>query len=58
MQKYLDANVVFPTDGPTDFGSAQANLTYTDVGDQSSEFRDTLKNLIKYGMLTSRPKFE
>lgn len=58
MQKYLDKTVVFQTGGVTDFGTKTVPLAYQDVADQTSDFRDTLKYLLKYGILASRPKFE
>ena len=58
VQKYLDTNVVFPTEGVTNFGTGTVKMMYTDVADQSSEFRDTLKYLLKYGILAPRTKFE
>lgn len=58
MQKYLDKTVIFQTGGATDFGTSAIAVTYKDVVDQTSEFRDTLKYLLKYGILAPRPKFE
>lgn len=58
MKLYLDQTVIFPTDGTTDFGTSAIKMTYSDVADQTIEFRDTLKYLLKYGILASRPKFE
>lgn len=58
MQKYLDKTLIFPVEGMTDFGNSTATLSYTDVGDQSQEFRDALKNLTKYGILSARHTFD
>jgi hypothetical protein len=58
MEKYLDSHIVLPTDGPTSFGVPEVKLAYTDIGNQTQEFRDTLKYFVKYGILAPRPKFE
>lgn len=58
MKNYLDKTLIFPTDGITDFGTAGIKLAYTDVEDQSQEFRDTLKYLVKYGILSPRANFD
>ena len=58
MKTYLDTTLIFPEDGVTNFGTAAVKLTYTDVDDQSQEFRDSLKNLIKYGILSARSQFD
>lgn len=58
MQKYLDKTVIFQTGGATDFGATTITISYKDIANQTSEFRDTLKYLLKYGILAPRPKFE
>lgn len=58
MTAYLDAHVVVTGTGMTDFGSSPQKLTYTDVDNQSPEFRDALVNLLKYGVLTPRSIFD
>jgi len=58
MTQYLDKYVVVSGTGTTDFGSPAAQLTYTDVDKQSQEFRDALRNLVKYGILTAKNVFD
>lgn len=58
MKEYLDKTLVFPTDGATNFGTGNIKLAYNDVENQSLEFRDTLKYLLKYGILSPRPAFD
>lgn len=58
MRDYLDKNVTVSDIGTTDFGTTTIKLSYSDVENQSQEFRDALRNLIKYGILTSRPVFD
>jgi hypothetical protein len=58
MQEYLDTYISVSGTGTTNFGTLPQKLTYTDVQDQSQEFQDDLKNLIKYGILSPRPLFD
>jgi hypothetical protein len=58
MREHLDKYVTVSDIGTTNFGIIPQKLVYTDVENQSQEFRDALKNLIKYGILTPRPLFE
>lgn len=58
MKAYLDKTLVFPNDGLTNFGAAGVKLSYSDVDNQSPEFRDTLKYLLKYGILSPRATFD
>lgn len=58
MTKYLDEHIVVSGTGTTNFGATSQKLTYTDVENQSTEFRDALKNLVKYGILTPRTIFD
>ncbi len=58
MKEYLDAHVTVVDMGATNFGSTAVKLSYTDVDKQSQEFRDALRNLVKYGILSPRPVFD
>lgn len=58
IKEYLDKHVTVSEVGSTDFGSAPQKLTYTDVENQSEEFKDALRNLVKYGILTPRSIFD
>lgn len=58
MRKFLDENTTFPWDGETNFGENSAQFFYTDVDNQSTEFQETLKHLLKYGILSPRPVFD
>ena len=58
MTQYLDEHIVVTGTGETNFGSAPQKLTYTDVENQSTEFRDALRNLVKYSILTPRTVFD
>lgn len=58
MKEYLDTHITVVDMGGTHFGSAAAKLSYTDVDKQSQEFRDALRNLVKYGILSPRPVFD
>lgn len=58
MQEHLDTYVMISDDGETDFGTSSQQITYTDILNQSPEFQDTLRYLIKYGILTPRPLFD
>ncbi len=54
MIQHLNTYIILDDKGGTDFGSQPQELTYTDVKNQSPEFRDTLSYLLKYGILTPR----
>ncbi len=58
MRDYLDAHVTVTDMGTTNLWTAATKLPYTDVENQSPEFRDALKNLVKYGILASRSVFD
>lgn len=58
MLQYLDEHIVLSGEGETDFGTSTQKITYTDVDNQSPEFQEALKNLIKYGILTPRTLFD
>jgi hypothetical protein len=44
--------------GQTDFNEDGDKFFYTDVDNQSTEFQATLKQLLKYGILSPRPVFD
>jgi len=58
MKDFLDKYVTVSDIGVTDFGSAPQKLVYTDVENQSQEFQDALRNLVKYGILSPRSLFD
>lgn len=58
MQEHLDTYVIVSDDGETDFGTSPQQIAYTDTQNQSPEFQDTLRHLIKYGILTPRTLFD
>ncbi len=58
LRDYLDKHVTVSDLGSTDFGSTPQKLAYTDVENQSQEFKDALKHLLKYGILTPRTIFD
>lgn len=58
MTQYLDKYVTVTEEGATNFGTGTQKLLYTDVERQTPEFRDVLKNLVKYGILTSKTIFD
>ena len=58
LVKTLDQTVIFGTAGETNFGVTAAATVYADVDNQSPEFRETLKRLVKYGILSQRPNFD
>lgn len=58
MIQYLDEHIEVSNVGKTDFGSSKKQLAYADVSRQSQEFRDALKDLLKYGILSPRNVFD
>lgn len=58
MIQYLDQYITVTEDGVTNFGTGTQKLLYTDVEKQTPEFRDALKNLVKYGILTPKTVFD
>lgn len=58
MKQYLDSTLIIESMGTTDFGTNSARLTYTDVENQTQEFRESLAILVKYGILTPRAVFD
>ena len=58
MTQYLDKYITVTEEGSTNFGTGTQKLLYTDVERQTPEFRDALKNLVKYGILTPKTIFD
>ncbi len=58
MISHLDSMLHLSGEGLTHFGSGSLKLSYTDVANQSQEFQESLKYLLKYGVLASRNLFD
>lgn len=58
IKKFLDDRITLPWEGTTDFNEDGDKFFYTDVDNQSTEFQATLKQLLKYGILSPRPVFD
>jgi hypothetical protein len=58
MVQHLDNSIALPDRGETDFGTTSQGLAYTDIDNQSPEFQDALRHLLKYGILSPRNLFD
>lgn len=58
MKSYLDTTLILASEGATDFGNSAEKLGYSDVENQTQEFRESLAILVKYGILSARAVFD